>query len=201
MKLHALAIAMLLLLFSACSSTEEQVKTEPPPVEKEKDIKPIEPVREYTYSERYYVRNATIGDPTDVDDALQAIRVIQLKPGGNEVLVINSMEKYGDNTMETWFGIELPSFAPGQYDLSQAAKIAFYRFYLGEDRKRIDGAQSEGSIKIESSENGELIGSINATTSGMTKSFQAASAPVKVTFTGSFRIQETELENTIMKSR
>ena len=75
----------------------------------------------------YYVKGAVIGDPKDVDDPLQAIRVIQLKPGADEVLVISSFDKQGETSLETWFGIELPSFAPGTYDLADARKISFYR--------------------------------------------------------------------------
>jgi hypothetical protein len=201
MKYQIAVLSASVFLFSACASTEEQLPPQAPPVVKEKEIKPVEPEREFTYTERYYVKGATIGDPTDVSDALQAIRVIQLKPGTGEVLVFSSIDKMNESTLETWLGIELPSFAPGSYDLDQATKISFYRFYLGDDRKRIDGSSCEGKIKIESNTNGELIGSINATVNGTVKSFQAGNSEVNVVFTGSFRIQEEELENTIMKSR
>ncbi|MBE0645024.1 MAG: hypothetical protein IH600_13150 [Bacteroidetes bacterium] len=201
MKYNILTLAAAMLLLSACSSTEEQVKPEPPPVKKETEIKHVEPVRVFTYTERYYVKGASIGDPTDVDDPLQAIRVIQLKPGTGEVLVVSSFDKQDATSLETWFGIELPSFAPGTYDLAKAKKIAFYRFYLGDEKKRIDGQSCEGTLKVESNADGELIGSIEATVIGTTRSFDEGNKPVRVTFTGSFRIQEVELENTLMKSR
>ncbi len=195
------ALFAAILLFSACSSTEEQVKPEPPPVEKETAVKPVEPERVFTYTERYYVKGAVIGDPKDVDDPLQAIRVIQLKPGADEVLVISSFDKQGETSLETWFGIELPSFAPGTYDLADARKISFYRFYLGEEKKRIDGQSCDGTLKIESNADGALTGSVEATVNGISKSFDTADAPVRVKFSGSFRIQEVALENTIMKTR
>jgi hypothetical protein len=201
MKHQIVALTATFLLFSACSSTEEQVKPEPPPIQKETEVKPVEPEREFTYTERYYVKNALIGDPTDVDDPLQAIRVIQLKPGTGEVLVISSFDKQDATSLETWFGIELPSFTPGTYDLAKAKKISFYRFYLGEEKKRIDGQFSEGTLRIESNAGGELTGSVDATINGMSKSFDEASKPVRVKFSGSFRIQEVELENTMMKTR
>ncbi|MBR9976282.1 MAG: hypothetical protein KFF77_11920 [Bacteroidetes bacterium] len=190
------------ILFSACSGSEEQVSPEsPPPPPKTTEIKPVEAVREFTYTERYYVTRATIGDPSDVDDALQAIRIIQLKPGENDVLVISSFDRQGEASLETWFGIEMPSFAPGRHDLSSARNIAFYRFYLGNERKRIDGQRASGSLVIESYDGEAIIGTIDATIEGVTKSFDEASKPVKVSFSGSFRIQKAELEDTIMKSR
>ncbi|MFZ1729658.1 MAG: hypothetical protein WBQ23_08140 [Bacteroidota bacterium] len=201
MKYNILAIIVLFLLVSACSGTKEEVAIQPPPVEKKVVPEKAPPEREFTYTERYYVKNAVIGDPADVSDPLQAIRVIQLKPGSGEVLVISSFDDKGEKPLETWLGIELPSFAPGKYNLSQAKKISFYRFYLGDDRKRIDGQTSDGYLKVESNENGELIGSIDATINGVTKSFNEQNQPVRVVFTGSFRIQEVELENTMMKTR
>lgn len=201
MRYQLAALFATVFLFSACASTEQQLPPQAPPVAKEKEIKPVEPEREFTYTERYYVKGATIGDPTKVNDPLQAIRVIQLEPGSGEVLVLNTIDKMNESALETWFGIELPSFAPGIHDLAQATKVSFYRFYLGDDRKRIDGSSCEGRIKIESNTDGELIGAINATVNGNMKSFQAGNSEVKIVFTGSFRIQEEELENTIMKSR
>ncbi len=201
MKHSILAVFAVILLFSACSSTKEEVKIVPPPVLKEEKPEMAPPEREFTYTERYYVKNAVISDPADVKDALQALRVIQLEAGNAETLVISSFDKKGDATLETWLGIELPSFAPGIYELSTARKIAFYRFYLGEDRKRIDGSSSEGKIKIESNQDGDLIGSINATITATMKAFDQQNQEVNVTFTGSFRIKQVDLENTMMKTR
>lgn len=202
MKYRILAIFAAIFLFSACSSTKEEVTPPPPPpvVRGEKpEVAPTE--REFTYTERYYVKNAVISDPSEVKDALQALRVIQLEAGSAETLVFSSFDKKGEASLETWFGIELPSFAPGVYDLSTATKIAFYRFYLGDDRKRIDGSSSEGKIKIESNQDGELTGSIDATINGLMKAFDQQNQEVKVTFTGSFRIKLVDLENTMMKTR
>lgn len=202
MTIRFAALAAVIMIFAACSGSEKQVTPEaPPPPPRKTEITPVEPEREFTYTERYFVTRATIGDPKDVDDALQAIRVIQLKPGADEVLVISSFDRQGETALETWFGIELPAFTPGTHDLAAAKKIAFYRFYLGEEKKRIDGQRCSGTLVVESSTDEAITGSIDATVEGMTKSFDAPSAPVKVRFTGSFRIQREDLENTIMKSR
>lgn len=201
MKYNILALCAMFLLVSACSGTKEEVTSQPPPVVKQAAPEKAPAEREFTYTERYYVKNAVIGDPADVSDPLQAIRVIQLKPGSGEVLVISSFDNEGEKPLETWLGIELASFAPGIYNLADAKKISFYRFYLGDDRKRIDGQSGEGKLKIESNENGELIGHIDATIIGTIKSFDQKNEQVRFTFTGSFRIQEVELENTMMKTR
>jgi len=190
------------VLFSACSGSEEQVRMEiPPPKKAEPAVTPPPAEREFTFNERYFITNAAIDDPENIDDALQAIRVIQLKKGANQVLVISSFDRLADTSMETWFGIEMPTFAPGTYQLKDAKKLAFYRFYLGDDRKRIDGESFEGTVTIEEEKNGYLIGSLDATIQGMTKSFEEESRPVRVRFMGSFRIQNVNLEDTMMKQR
>lgn len=189
------------VLLAACSAPEE-IKTEQPPIaKKDSIITPPPATRVYTYNERYFIPNASIDDATNIDDPLQAIRVIQLKKGTNKVLVISSFDKLGENSLETWFGIEMPSFAPGSYRISDAAQLAFYRFYLGEQRKRIDGKKYDGKLTIEQYKDGYISGHIDAKISGETKSFDEESKPVTVTFTGSFRIQEVALENTLMKTR
>jgi len=202
MNIKSVAIALLAVLLAACSGTEEQVRMEiPPPKKEEPKITPPPPEREFTFNERYYVKSAAIDDPENVNNPLQAIRVIQLKEGNNEVLVISSFDKLAQQSMETWFGIEMPSFAPGRYRLADAERILFYRFYLGDERKRIDGESYEGTIEIEEHSDGGLIGYIDATVNGVTKSFEEESKPVRVKFSGSFRVQEVELENTMMKTR
>lgn len=201
MNIRLFALSVFLLLFVSCTAPEEQIKLEPPPTEKKKEIAPVEQVREFTFNERYYVRGASIGDPTEVDDPLQAIRVIQLTPGNNEVLVISSFDREGGTPRESWLGIELPSFAPGRYDLSEADNFMFYRFYLGEERRRIDGVSVNGRLIVESNEDGALTGSIDANISGLSRAFEEENRSERVRVNGSFRIQEVEFENTIMKTR
>jgi len=202
MKYTTAVVLVLSALLAACSAANEEIKTEAPPVAKKDTlVTPPPAARVYTYSERYFVPDAEIDAATNVEDPLQAIRVIQLKEGKNNVLVVSSYDKLGETSLETWFGIELPSFAPGKYMLANASNAAFYRFYLGDKRKRIDGESYEGSITVEEYKDGYLSGSIDATINGVTKSFEEDSKPVRVTFTGSFRIQEVALENTMMKSR
>lgn len=201
MRYTSAAVILLVILLSACSSTQEQVKMVPPEKDETPKIVPPEPEREFTFNERYFVRDAAIGDPKDVDDPLQAIRVIQLQKGSNQVLVISSFDKVAGEAMETWLGVEMPSFKPGTYKLAKATRVMFYRFFLGEERKRIDGEAYEGTITIEEEKDGYLIGYIDATINGLTRSFQEDSKKVRVRMTGSFHIQEVELENTMMKSR
>jgi hypothetical protein len=201
MKYNILAFLAAAVLFFGCSSTKEEVNLQPPPVKKEVRPEKEPPPRVFTYTERYWVKNAVIGDPEKLQDPLQAIRVIQLQPGSGEVLVFSVVETKGETALETWFGIELPSFAPGTYDLSEARKISFYHFYLGDNRKRIDGQSCEGKLTIESNQDGELIGAISAMIDGASKRIGQESRPVAVAFNGSFRIKEVALENTIMKSR
>ncbi len=202
MKVSIALFLPALLLVAACSGTNEELKTEAPPVAKKDTIvTPPPTARVYTYNERYFIPDAEIDEATNVDDPLQAIRVIQLKKGTNSVLVISSFDELAGQSLETWFGIELPSFAPGTYQLADAPKIQFYRFYLGEDRTRIDGESYEGSITVEENKDGYVSGYIDATINGITKSFEEKSKQVRVTFTGSFKIQEVALENTLMKSR
>ncbi|MBN1446505.1 MAG: hypothetical protein JXA28_01140 [Bacteroidetes bacterium] len=202
MRCTSIAIVLFAVLLAACSGSEEQVRMEiPPPKKAEPAITPPSAEREFTFNERYFIKNASIDDPENIDDALQAIRVIQLKEGRNQVLVISSFDKLAESSLETWFGIEMPSFSPGTYQLKDARQIAFYRFYLGDERKRIDGESFEGTITIEEEKDGYLTGYIDATVNGVTKSFEEESKPVRVTFSGSFRIQEVKLEDTMMKRR
>ena len=199
---YSIVLLLVSVFFISCASTEEQLPPQAPPIVKEKKIEPVEPERVYSYTERYYVKNAVIGDPKDVNDPLQAIRVIQLEPGGNEVLVISSFDKLGETSLETWLGIEMPKFEAGkEYNLSNATRLSYYRFYLGDERKRSDANSATGMIKIERNENGEIIGAIDATLQGVNRAIGKADAPVEISFSGSFRIQEEALENTIMKSR
>jgi hypothetical protein len=202
MKYTSAILLILGVLLASCSGTNDEIQTEAPPVaKKDTIITPPPAARVYTFTERYFIPGAEIDAATNVDDPLQAIRVIQLKEGKNNVLVISSFDKLGETTLETWFGIELPSFAPGKYMLADAANTAFYRFYLGDKRKRIDGESYEGSITVEEYKDGYISGSIDATINAVTKSFEESSKPVRVTFSGSFRIQEVALENTMMKTR
>ncbi|MDT8322581.1 MAG: hypothetical protein RRA94_00615 [Bacteroidota bacterium] len=190
------------LLMVGCSASNEELKTEAPPVaKKDSVVTPPPAARVYTYNDRYAISDAAIDEATNVDDPLQAIRVIQLKEGRNSVLVISSFDKLAEQSLETWFGIELPSFSPGSYSLADAANIQFYRFYLGDQRKRIDGESYEGTVTIEEFRDGYVSGYVDATINGVTKSFEEKSKPVRVTFTGSFRIQVVDLENTLMKTR
>lgn len=191
-----------LLFIAGCSGANEELKTEAPPVaKKDTVVTPPPTARVYTYNERYAIPSASIDEATNVDDPLQAIRVIQLKEGKNSVLVVSSFDKLGEQSLETWFGIELPAFRPGSYPLADVVNAQFYRFYLGNERKRIDGQSYEGTVTIEEYADGYVSGYIDATINGITRSFEEESKPVRVTFTGSFRIQEVELENTLMKTR
>ncbi|MDH7514380.1 MAG: hypothetical protein QHI48_00695 [Bacteroidota bacterium] len=199
---RSLLFAPLFMVLS-CSAPKEEV--EPLKVEPiAEPLKPPEPVREFQFEERYLVRHASIDTSTRVEDPLQAVRVVQLKPGANTVLVISSFDKSSNTkraAVETWFAIELPSFEPGTYDLTDAKRLVFHRFFLGEKSERADGESFKGRLIIEGMEGGAIVGSVDATVSGTTKSFELPSRPFTTRFTGSFRIKEVPFEATILKGR
>ncbi len=202
-RLIALAIA---IMFISCSSTKEEIKeVKPEPV-----VTPTKPpevdTRVFRFDERYFVRDAAIDKETNIEDPLQAIRVIQLKQGNSQVLVISQFENVEENGekvgYETWMAVEMPSLEmPGKYDVGTARNVRFFRFRLGDKSLRMDGQSFSGSIKVESLKDGHLIGSVSVEVSGVTKSFDETSRPFKTVFAGSFRIKEVPLEATIMKSR
>ena len=195
-------LLVIVLLLAACSGSQEEVRETVTEVKTDTLPPPPEEVIVYDFNERYFVRNAAIDDEKEVENPLQALRVIQMKKGTGQVLVISAFEDKdgGKVKLETWLGIEMPSFAPGRYDLSEATQFRFFRFYLGEKSKRMDGEKITGGLKIEKLEDGYLIGSIKAEITGQTKSFDAESKEITATLNGSFRIQEVRLEDTIIKS-
>jgi hypothetical protein len=188
----------------ACSGPKEEIRNIEPEIARPKMETPPPP-RVFKYEDRYFVRGAAIGDPTNVDDPVQAMRVIQVKEGAHAVLVITSFDKTNEDgkdvALETWLGVEMPSFAPGTYDLAKATKVSFYRFYLGQSGVRFDGTSFSGTITIESAIDGFIVGSIDAMISGVTKSFDHPSKDFQSRFSGSFRIADVPLEATIMKGR
>ncbi|MBL0175080.1 MAG: hypothetical protein IPP94_07420 [Ignavibacteria bacterium] len=192
------------VFLASCSSPKEEIRTVKPETGTV-DVTPPAPPRVFQYEDRYFVRDASIDPSTKVDDPLQAIRVIQLKPGTHDVLVISVFAKEkeagAEVASETWFGIELPSMAPGTYDLAKAAEVKFYRFHLGDKPLRLDGQKCTGTITIEDSRDGFLTGAIVARIEGVSKSFLDVSAPFTTAFTGSFRIKEVPLEATLIKGR
>ena len=202
MKYLALFLAAALL--ASCSAPKEEIRTEKPEV-KSVDITPPVPTRVFQFEDRYYVKGAAIDKSSNIDDPMQALRVIQIKEGPNDVLVISSFEKIQENgkpmPSETWFGVELPSMAPGVYDLAKAGTVSFYRFYLGDKPRRLDGQKFTGTLTIEEAKDGAIIGSLMTTISGVSKSFELPTEPFTTDFFGSFKIKEVPLEATIMKSR
>jgi len=191
--------SLTLLLFS-CSAPKEEIKevivdkpTQTTPV-------PDTDTEVYRYNDRYFVKDASIDLSTNIDDPLQALRVIQLMPGHNQVLVISSFREdeesdAGERT-ETWFGLEMPSFEQGSYRLADASKVMFYQFYLGEKRRRLDGESFDGTITITGEKNGSLTGYIEANIKGKTKSFDSPSEPFRLIFSGSFKVKNVPLEAT-----
>ncbi len=196
-------LLIIVLVVAACSGSQEEVRETVPVVKADTLPPPPEEVIVYDFTERYFVRNAAIGDEKEVENPLQALRVIQMKEGTGQVLVISAFEDKdgGKVKLETWLGIEMPSFAPGRYDLSDATQFRFFRFYLGGKSKRMDGERITGGMKLEKLEDGYLYGSISAEITGQTKSFDSESAPITAELKGSFRIQEVRLEDTIIKGK
>lgn len=191
------------VLLLSCSGTKEETpppkpKVEPPTVKVEK------PKRTFEINDLYYVKNAVLVPPTNIDEPLQAIRVIQLEPGKHQVLVLFRTDEVEESDgdivhYETWLGIELPSFAPGTYDLASAPQIQFYKFYLGEKGIQYEGKTFTGAITIEGVEDGYLIGELNIRIKGETKSFVKPTEKFDMTWEGTFRIQEVPIEATMMK--
>ncbi len=207
MKHPSLLLLMTLaasVMIGACSSTEEVVPeptvttTEPPPVV-------MEPEKTYRFDQRYFVRNASIAKPTDVSDPLQALRIIQLNAGANDVLVVSSFDRINENGkdvgLETWFGIEFPPLKPGTYNLADAVKTSFYRFYLGEEGKRFDGRSLDGTFTISEITDTHIIGSIEAVVTGLTRSFTKDPEEFKFTVSGGFKIRIVPIEATFLKDR
>jgi hypothetical protein len=189
---------------ASCSSPREDVKVIPAPIAAEPARAP-EPERLYKYEDRFFVRHAALAPPTAVDDPLQAIRVIQLKEGEGDVLVISA---FGTTTVdgatyntETWLGIELPSIARGRYDLARNAKLMFYRFILGSSSSRFEGVSYQGGLEVESIADGYIAGAVDLEINGITKSFTAPPRKESLAFSGSFRIKDVPLEATIIRSK
>jgi hypothetical protein len=198
------ALALCAFLAASCSGPREEVTVIKPSIKPEPAAPPAPP-RVFTFEDRYFVRDAAIDNPANVDDPLQAIRVIQLKPGANQVIVISSFDKANEQgkevALETWLGIEMPSFAPGVYDISKAVNIKFYRFYLGQSGKRLDGTRYKGDVIIEENKDGILIGSLKIEIAGETKSFEEPSREFRTNISGSFRVPEVPFDATIIKSK
>ncbi len=199
-SLYATCLILLTSMFiTSCSSPKEEVKPLTPEVQQKLDL-PKTDARVFKFEDRYYVKNAAIDKATNVDDPVQALRVIQLKAGANETLVISAFDKVEGEAQETWLGLEFPSLAPGTYDLSKAVEIKFYRFFLGENHKRFDGNSIEGKLTIEERKDGYIIGYVDATIKGVTKAFDAPSLELSMPFFGSFKIQEVDLDATLIRA-
>ncbi len=198
------AALTLVLLMASCSAPVEKVverKEEKPRVE-EKKVLP-EP-RDFTFEQRYFVRHATIGLSTDIENPFEALRVIQVRRGKNEVLVINKIQTDTLNgrkeATETWLGVELPKFEAGKtYDVKSATRVQYFRFKLGVPRVRYDGQNTRGTITVDGFENGYILGSIDLTISGSTKSFSKPPEQFEHHLAGAFRIQVVPLDALKMK--
>jgi hypothetical protein len=200
-NVHIIVPLFVLAVLAACSGSEEQVKADVPIIRVDTIAAPAVDTRVFKYNERYYVRGALLAKATNVDDPVQALRVIQLVRGAHEALVISSFENDGPIPTETWFGLEFKTLAPGTYSLDKAEALQFYRFYLGEQRNRFDGDKATGTITIEELTDQAVIGSINAEISGVTKSFEAPPQTGSMRFTGSFRIGRVNIEDTMIGGR
>lgn len=190
-----------LVWLAACSSSKEEIQTVKPETQKTPVPIPDVDTRVYDFEDRYFVKDASIDRETNIENPVQALRIIQLKPGSNQVLVISKMDKVDGVGVETWFGIEQSSFAPGTYDVAKAANVKFYRFVLGPNSKRFDGSAFRGTITIEREKDGMLIGTMDVSINGMTKSFTEPSAVFSSPLFGSFRIKEVPIEATSVEGK
>jgi hypothetical protein len=198
---HIIVPLFVLAVLAACSGSEEQVRADVPIIRVDTIAAPAVDTRVFKYNERYYVRGALLAKATNVDDPVQALRVIQLVRGAHEALIISSFENDGPVPTETWLGLEFKTLAPGTYSLDKAEALQFYRFYLGDKRNRFDGEKASGTVTIDELTDQAVIGSINAEISGVTKSFDAAPQPGNVRFSGSFRIGRVNIEDTMIGGR
>jgi len=196
-----LFLMVLSLLFIACSGSEKQVMEEVPIVKEETVAPPRIDTRMFKYNERYFVRGALLAAPTNIDDPVQALRVIQLRQGAHDALIISAFDREDQTPTETWFGIEYPKVQEGRYDLAEAKAIQFFRFYLGEVRERFEGVEIRGSLTVESFEQGLIIGHIEAEIDGVVRSFEREPEERRITFSGSFGISEAALEDTMILGR
>ena len=202
MKTILTLLTITTIVFCSCGGSKEVAP--PPKVEsKIPTDPPQEPPRRFSIIDRYYVRNAALASPKQIDDPLQAIRVIQLAPGESEVLVLFTMDDpQRDNAhgkVEMWFGIEMKSFSKGTYDFANITHAQFFKFDLSQNSIRYDGQNYSGTVTIEGVEAGHLIGSIDATIKGETRSFEKPSEKFQLRWQGSFRVAEVPLEATQMK--
>ncbi|NOY05285.1 MAG: hypothetical protein GXO82_01410 [Chlorobi bacterium] len=196
--------AALVLFISSCSAPvekEEKPKEEKPRVEK-KEVPP-EP-RNFSFEQRYFIRNAAIGKSTDIENPFEALRVIQIKKGTDEVLVINKIKTVTVNgskeATETWFGIELPKFEAGKtYDVEKAVRVQYYQFNLGAPRVRYDGQSYRGTITVDGFEDDYILGSVDVEVTGTTTSFSKPPGTFKHRIAGAFRIQIVPLDALKMK--
>ncbi len=202
MNILRLAFPLLcLLVVVACSGTEEQVKTDVPIIRVDTVAAPQIDTRVFKYNERYFVRGALLAKATNFDDPVQALRVVQLVQGAHDALVISSFDKDGETPTETWVGIEFDHIEPGTYSIETATAFQFYRFYLGDVRKRFDGINATGSLTVTELTNDAIIGVISLKVEGVIKSFESNPEPANLGFDGSFRIGRVALEDTMMKGR
>ncbi len=207
MKLHLIVTIAAIAVLGACSAPKEPVAVDEPPREPAQPIAKETPAAKpvYKYTERYFIEKAAIAADTDFDDPLQAIRVIQIKDGVNQVLVVTSFDQVKENGkdigMESWLAIEMPAFAIGTYDISNALATKFYRFELGNRGKRYDGTLFSGSIEIIELTPQEITGFLNITISGVIKGFDQPKNDFKMSFSGSFRIDKVDIEATKMGKR
>jgi hypothetical protein len=185
----------------ACSAGKEQVEVDTPVVRVDTIAPPVLDTRVFKYNERYFVRGALLAKATNIDDPVQALRVIQLVRGAHDALIISSFEKEYDVPTETWLGIEFKTMRPGSYSLQQAEALQFYRFYLGDVRERFDGEKATGTLIIEEMTDEAIIGHINAEIKGVLKSFEDDPRPGTREFSGSFRVNRVDIEDTMIGGR
>ncbi len=194
-------LLLVVLVAAGCSGSDEQVKADVPVIRIDTIAAPVVDTRVFKYNERYFVRGALLAKATNVDDPVQALRVIQLVKGANDALVISSFDNDGPAPTETWLGIEFQSLRVGTLSLEQANALQFYRFYLGDDRKRFDGVKATGTLTIDEITDQAIIGSIKAEIEGVMKSFESSPMPAKESFVGSFRIGRVNIEDTMIGGR
>lgn len=197
------ALALVFLMASCSAPVQKETKKEEEKPRVEKKEPPPKP-RDFTFEQRYFIRDAVIGKSTDIENPFEALRVIQVKEGTNEVLVINKIEtrmvQGRKEATETWLGIELPKFEVGKtYDVKNAVRVQYYQFKLGAPRIRYDGQKYEGTVTVDRFEDGYIVGSIDINIFGTTTSFSNPPEAFRRNLAGAFKIQIVPLDALKMK--
>ena len=196
---RAFCLLPMFLFLMGCSAQKEEARVVEPINQNINDDN-VEPLpggsRHFDFWQQYYVNGATIDTSEEMPDSAPppSRYMIHLKNGSNSTLVIYRWEMVEDKARGTWLGVEFPSLTVGKYNLLNAVKLRFRRCHFGKPDERFDGTSADGTLTIEEMIDGYIIGNVDATIRGSTKSSNNDKPTPSVHFTGSFRIEQLPLD-------